>query len=301
MLSRMSTSTADVLPFRDGHTWLQVTTPDEPRAGALPLVVLHGGPGMAHDYLRNLAALADETGRTVVHYDQFGCGRSSHRPGAPVETWTPALFVAEFDAVVAHLGLERFHVLGQSWGGMLGSEHAVRRPSGLNRLVLANSPASMPRWRRAALELRALLPADVQQVLEANEAAGTIESPEYIAASNVFYARHVCRIVPYPAEVAATFSQLDDDPTVYRAMNGPTEFHVVGSLRNWSIEDRLHRVAVPTLVINGRYDEATDDTIAPFLESIPEVQHHRFEESSHMPHWEERSSYMKVVSEFLDN
>ena len=269
--------------------------------GVRPLVVVHGGPGCTFDYLLSLTDLV-RPGRPVVFYDQIGNGRSTHRREAPSEHWTVEFFLGELDALLANLGIENdYDLLGQSWGGMLGSEHAVRRPHGLNRLVLANSPASMPRWRRAALELRASLPADVQQVLEANELAGTIESPEYIAASNVFYARHVCRIVPYPAEVAATFSQLDDDPTVYRAMNGPTEFHVVGSLRNWSIEDRLHRVAVPTLVINGRYDEATDDTIAPFLESIPEVQHHRFEESSHMPHWEERSSYMKVVSEFLDN
>ena len=269
--------------------------------GVRPLVVVHGGPGCTFDYLLSLTDLV-RPGRPVVFYDQIGNGRSTHREGAPAEHWTVEFFLGELDALLANLGIENdYDLLGQSWGGMLGSEHAVRRPSGLNRLVLANSPASMPRWRRAALELRASLPADVQQVLEANEAAGTIESPKYIAASNVFYARHVCRIVPYPAEVAATFSQLDDDPTVYRAMNGPTEFHVVGSLRNWSIEDRLHRVAVPTLVINGRYDEAADDTIAPFLESIPEVQHHRFEESSHMPHWEERFSYMKVVSEFLDS
>ena len=269
--------------------------------GVRPLVVVHGGPGCTFDYLLSLTDLV-RPGRPVVFYDQIGNGRSTHRREAPSERWTVEFFLGELDALLANLGIENdYDLLGQSWGGMLGSEHAVRRPHGLNRLVLANSPASMPRWRRAALELRALLPADVQQILEANEAAGTIESPEYIAASNVFYARHVCRIVPYPAEVAATFSQLDDDPTVYRAMNGPTEFHVVGSLRNWSIEDRLHRVAVPTLVINGRYDEATDDTIAPFLESIPEVQHHRFEESSHMPHWEERSSYMNVVSEFLDS
>ena len=79
MLTPMSSITESTMPFRDGETWYRVTTPDTPVAGALPLVVLHGGPGMAHDYLRNLAALADETGRTVVHHDQFGCGRSTHR------------------------------------------------------------------------------------------------------------------------------------------------------------------------------------------------------------------------------
>jgi len=110
----------------------------------------------------------------------------------------------------------------------------------------------------------------------------------------------VCRVVPHPPEVAATFAWVDADPTVYHAMNGPTEFHVVGSLREWTVEDRLSRIDVPTLVLNGRFDEATDDTVAAFLDLIPDVRHHRFEQSSHMPHWEEREEYMRVVARFLD-
>ncbi len=162
MLCVMSRITEGTMPFRDGHTWYRVTEPDTPVTGALPLVVLHGGPGMAHDYLRNLAALADETGRTVVHHDQFGCGRSSHRPDAPVDSWTPQLFVDEYTALVEHLGLGEHHVLGQSWGGMLGSEIAVRQPEHLRSLAICNSPASMQLWVDGAAELRAQLPQDVQ-------------------------------------------------------------------------------------------------------------------------------------------
>ncbi len=162
MLCVMSRITEGTMPFQDGETWYRVTEPDAPTPGALPLVVLHGGPGMAHDYLRNLAALADETGRTVVHHDQFGCGRSSHRPDAPTEYWTPQLFVDEYAALVDHLGLGDHHVLGQSWGGMLGSEIAVRQPEGLRSLAICNSPASMQLWVEGAAELRAQLPEDVQ-------------------------------------------------------------------------------------------------------------------------------------------
>ncbi|PSL37607.1 tricorn interacting aminopeptidase F1 [Labedella gwakjiensis] len=268
--------------------------------GVTPLVVVHGGPGCTLDYLLSLTDLV-RPGRPVVFYDQIGNGRSTHRPDAPASLWTVEFFLGELDALLDTLGIAgSYDLLGQSWGGMLGSEHAVRRPAGLRRLILANSPASMPRWRRAALELRAQLPEDVQRTLDAHEAAGTIDSAEYRSASDVFYARHVCRVVPQPPDVAATFAQLDADPTVYRAMNGPTEFHVVGSLREWSVEDRLHRIQVPTLVINGRYDEATDDTVAPFVDLIPDARHHRFEDSSHMPHWEERAAYVDVVARFLD-
>src|ERR1700704_2634648 len=116
------------VPFRNFETWVRITTPGSPRADALPLIVLHGGPGMAHDYVRNIAALADETGRRVIHYDQLGCGHSTHLPDAPRDFWTPDLFVDEFHTVRTELGIDRYHLLGQSWGGMLGAEIAVRRP-----------------------------------------------------------------------------------------------------------------------------------------------------------------------------
>ena len=85
-----------------GSTWYQRNIPDRPRPGALPLVVLHGGPGMAHDYLRRLVDLAGD-GREVIVYDQVGCGRSSHHPDAPAEHWTVDLFVDELAELVEHL------------------------------------------------------------------------------------------------------------------------------------------------------------------------------------------------------
>lgn len=273
---------------------------DEPGTlGVRPLVALHGGPGCTFDYLLSLTDLV-APGRPVVFYDQIGNGRSTHLPDAPAGTWSVEFFLGELDALLATLGIaDDYDLLGQSWGGMLGAEHAVRRPAGLQRLVIANSPASMPRWRKAALNLREALPREVRAALEAHETAGTVDSAEYRAASEVFYDRHVCRLRPRPSEVQATFDWLDADPTVYRAMNGPTEFHVTGTLRDWCVEDRLDRIATPTLVVNGRYDEATDNTIQPFLERIPDVRYRRFEQSSHMPHWEERSHYMDVMREFL--
>lgn len=290
-------------PFGDGETAFRLSFADGDTlgdTGVRPLVVVHGGPGCTYDYLLSLTDLVGP-GRPVVFYDQVGGGRSTHRPSAPSEEWSISLFLDELDNLLSHLGIDGdYDLLGQSWGGMLGSEHAVRRPAGLRRLVIANSPASMSRWLRAAQELRSELPDEVRRTLDRHEQAGTIDSSEYRAASGVFYARHVCRIVPNPPDVVRTFAYLEDDPTVYHAMNGPTEFHVIGTLRDWSVEDRLNRIDAPTLVINGRFDEATDDTVAPFLSQVPNVRHHRFEESSHMPHWEERDAYMEVVSRFLD-
>ena len=286
-----------------GHeTWFRVTGDLDATvaAGRTPLVVLHGGPGATHDYVLRIARAA-ERNRAVVHYDQLGCGRSTHLPDAGVDFWTVALFLDELDAVLRHLGIaEGYHLLGQSWGGMLAAEHAVRRPAGLRSLVIADSPASMVLWLSEANRLREDLPDQVQATLLRHEQAGTTDDPEYAEAEAVFYARHVCRVVPNPPEVAASFAAIEQDPTVYHAMNGPSEFHVIGSLKDWSVVDRLPQVLAPTLLVSGRYDEATEATVQPFADGIPDVRWTVFEDSSHMPHVEEEERFLQVLGDFLD-
>ncbi|MUN62999.1 proline iminopeptidase-family hydrolase [Kocuria sediminis] len=295
----MSVATALDVPFRDGSTWVQVTTPDAPRPEALPLVVLHGGPGFCHDYLRSLSALSDETGRTVVLYDQFGCGRSSHRPEASPDFWTPQLFVDEFFTVIDRLGLETYHVLGQSWGGMLGAEIAVRRPEGLAALAICNSPASMELWAQAAERLRADLPDDVRAALESHEAAGAYDHPDYVAATQEYDRRHVHRMTTTPQDYLDSERLVEQDPTVYHTMNGPNEFHVIGTLRDWSIVDRLASVDVPTLVVAGEFDEAAPETWAPFVEHIPHVRSHVFAGASHCTHLEQPQEFRALIAQFL--
>lgn len=98
----------------------------------------------------------------------------------------------------------------------------------------------------------------------------------------------------------ATFAAIAEDPTVCSTMNGPSEFHVIGTLRTWSVIDTLHKIKAPTLLISGKYDEAAPSTVRPFADGIPDVRWHIFEHSSHVPHIEERHAYMELVQRFID-
>jgi L-proline amide hydrolase len=203
--------------------------------------------------------------------------------------------------LIDHLGQRAgFHVLGQSWGGMLGAEYGVRRPKGLKSLVIANSPASMDLWSSEAMRQRSLMPQDIQDALNKYEALGDYDHPDYKAATDWVYARHVCRVVPNPPEVVASFTQTAADPTVYHTMNGPNEFFVVGTLKNWDITPELHKINVPTLLISGRHDEATPATVQPYKDLIKGASWMIFENSSHMPHVEETEFCMGVVGGFLN-
>lgn len=284
--------------FGDMQTWYRVSGDlDSPLT---PIVVVHGGPGATHNYLLSLSALA-QSGRPVIHYDQVGCGNSTHRPDADENFWTVALFRDELANLLDALRIAgRYHLLGQSWGGMLGAEFAITRPTGLRSLILSNSPASMELWVSEAKRLRADLPDAVRETLDTHEAAGALDDPAYVAATQVFYDRHVCRVVPNPPEVLRSWELMAEDPTVYRTMNGPNEFYCIGSLRTWSVVGKLGAITKPTLVLSGRFDEATPATLAPFVTEIANVRWEVFDESSHMPFVEEPSRYLDVVNAFLE-
>ena len=283
--------------FREWETWYRIS--GDLQSDLPPLVVVHGGPGAAHNYALAIAGLS-ANGRRVIHYDQLGCGNSTHLADRGADFWTVELFLEELENLLTGLGIgEAFHLLGQSWGGMLGAEFAVGRPEGLRSLVLSNSPASMELWVSEATRLRALMPEDLRDALDRHERAGTIDDPEYLAATQAFYDRHVCRVLPNPPEVVRSMELLAEDPTVYLTMNGPNEFYCIGTLRSWTIVDRVARINVPTLLASGRFDEATPVTMQPFFDSIPDVRWEIFEESSHMPFVEQADEYLRVVASFL--
>ena len=143
-------------------TWYKVFGDLESRR---PLVTLHGGPGVVHNYMLALADLVETHDIPVVVYDQLGNGNSTHLPERMGDTsfWTEELFIKQLTHLLKHLGIQDdFDLLGHSWGGMLAARFATQQPRGLKHLILSDSPASMDLWVEAATKLRSQLPSDVQ-------------------------------------------------------------------------------------------------------------------------------------------
>ena len=274
----------------DGHrVWYRSVGRD-----GIPLLVLHGGPGAGHDYLEPLEGLAAE--RRVVFYDQLGCGRSDQPDDRSL--WRIERFVAEVGQVRRALGLERIHLLGQSWGGWLAIEYMLSHPGGVVGLVLASTSASIPQFVAEAARLKTALPPDVRSAMERHEAAGELDHPEYEAAVLEFYRRHVCRLDPWPDCLRRTVQNLEGN-AVYATMNGPNEFTVVGNLRDWDRIERLGEITVPTLITVGRYDEVTPACAETLHRGIAGSELRLFLESSHTAHLEETGRYLEVVQDFL--
>ena len=293
----MPPATEGHLPFAGHQTWYRVTgTGEDP--GKFPLLCLHGGPGATWHHMEPYVELAAD-GRRVICYDQLGCGNSAVTAEHDPSMWTTELYLAEVDAVREHLGLERCHVLGHSWGGMLGMAYGITRPAGLVSLLVESSPASVPFWLTELARLRAALPAQVEEVLRRHEAAGTTDSAEYNETMVAFYDRHVCRVRPYPDWLDRCFAGIDANPEVYHTMNGPSEFHVIGPLKDFDVTGDLGRIEVPTLLFCGEFDEVTPATVAQAQERIAGSQFVVLPGCSHMGQAERPDLTLGLVRGFL--
>jgi len=259
------------------------------------VLVLHGGPGAASYYMEPLAERLAEH-RPVVVYDQLGCGRSD----MPDDTslWTLDRSVAEVDQVRAALGLDRCHMLGQSWGGWLAIEYMVRGGDGVAGLVLASTSASIPQFMAEARQLIERLPEPARSTVIELGDAGRYDDPAYVDAVEVFYRRHLCRMHPWPEALTRSVESMDGNQ-VYLTMNGPTEFDVIGRLRTWDRISDLGRIDVPTLVTCGRYDELTPACAETIAAGVRDGRMVVFEQSAHIAHLEEAERYAGVVESFL--
>ncbi|KIL00763.1 hypothetical protein PAXRUDRAFT_29585 [Paxillus rubicundulus Ve08.2h10] len=264
------------VPAAGCKTWYKVSGDLE--SGISPLLVLHGGPGCAHEYLEIVSQLTTLHSIPIILYDQLGNGRSTHLQEKNGDTNNH----------------DDYNVLGQSWGGMLAATFATQQPKGLNKFI-ADSPASMKLWVEVGAELRMKLPQNVQDTLNKHQPEGTTTHEEYLHATHTFYENLLCRVKPMSQALKAALDWVDKDPMV----DGPKEFHITGSLKIWSIIDDLHKVSVPTLPLNGRYDEAQDKSVEPYFRNIPRVEWIQFGESAHVSHLEETERFMDIVESFL--
>ncbi|KAL9623917.1 MAG: hypothetical protein Q9160_001909 [Pyrenula sp. 1 TL-2023] len=269
-----------------------------------PLVIIHGGPGACHDYLLPLADLASSHSIPVVFYDQIGNGRSTHIPdkNGDEDFWTEDLFRAELDNLLVKLGPSNrpIDVLGHSWGGMLAVGWAAKQPPNLRRLIISNSLASMDAWRIGIRQLRSELPQDIQRVLDRCDESKDFESPEYEAAIEAFYKRHLSLARPWPCkEVQAALDWFAKDATTYGTMYGPSELYISGSLRGWTSIPMLSEIKAPTLLINGSQDEAQDVAMKPFFEHVPKVKWVTLDDAAHFAHVDQTDRYLTYLADFI--
>ena len=259
------------------------------------VLCLHGGPGATHDYLLSLEDLA-QFGYQVVMIDQLGCGKSDRPHGTSL--YTIPHNVEEVEAVRAALRLGKVHLMGSSYGGALAIATALKYQRRLKSLVVTGGLASVPLTVREMRRLIGRLPPKVRATIAKYEAMEDYGNPRYLAAVAEFYRRHVCRLPVWPREVVYSFDHISKP--VYYTMNGPNEFTIIGTIKDWDVTDQLPTIKLPTLVTVGRYDEVTPRVAGEIHDGIRGSRLVQFEKSAHLAMWEERAHFIEVVRDFLD-
>jgi len=279
--------------LREGHeVWTR-------RVGSGPtkVLLLHGGPGIPHDYLECFADFLPQAGIEMYFYDQLGVGLSDHPDN--LQLWTLERYLEEVEQVRAALGLEKFVLYGHSWGGLLTIEYALSRyAKHLRAAVISNMTASIADYTSYTQSLKNALPAAVRKQLADLEAAGKASSEEYSAiVFNELYPRHVSRVWPFPEPVQRAFDHANFK--IYNYMQGANEFEVTGNLKDWDRWEGLRRIRVPTLWMGAHYDEMNPKSIAREASLAPGSQLFISESGSHLTMWDDQKNYFDALLRFL--
>jgi proline iminopeptidase len=274
-----------------GHIWFKkIRGSPNP-----PLLVLHGGPGIPHDYLENLEILSRD--RPVIFYDQLGCGRSD-RPTDP-SLWRIERFVEELEEVCSELALGPMHLFGSSWGTMLAVDYALKYPSRLKSLILSSSCLKSALWQEDAEKLCAAMGEEWTGRRKTHERLGTTDSQDYAKLNLDYFEKYICRLKPVPDAFKKALSAANLD--VYRAMWGVSEFFITGNLRDYDRTVELGQIDCPILLVCGRFDEATPESTALFASKAKFASTLVLENSAHFGHLEEPEKYFSALSSFMSD
>lgn len=263
-----------------------------------PLIILHGGPGGCVERYEPLEKLAD-FGIPLIFYDQLGCGYSRVPKNHKI-SWNFGIFLDEFDNLIHSLGIKKYNVLGHSWGGMLALEYVCNRPhKGLEKLVLFSTLPSTKIWNDEHMRMINDFSPEEKAALIAEKEGKKYDVNIYKTAIKKFYKNHVGK----KSTELYNFKTKRFPKTnreIYELMWGKSELFGTGTLANWSVEDMLDRVDVPTLILSGQFDESSPKMNEMMNNKIPNSEWVLLKKSHHIGYVEETDLVIKKLAGFLE-
>lgn len=280
------------MPFMGFETYYRIVGDKSDKA---PLLLIHGGPGSTHNYFEVLDDLALTTGRQVISYDQLGCGES-YVEGRP-ELWTLQTWEDELDALRRHLHLDRVHLLGQSWGGMLIIAYLIdRKPEGVESVILSSTLSSSALWSHEQQRLISFMPLDEQRAIAHAVATGNFEEPGYLRANEHYTALHADEITDDTPECFRRKKRFGTE--AYVTAWGPNEYTPTGTLKDFDYTSRLCEIKQRSLV-SGTNDECTPLIAKTMYDHIPHSRWELLDGARHMTFIDQTETYKNLLADWL--
>ena len=265
----------------------------------IKILLLHGGPAMTHEYMECFESFFPKEGFEFYEYDQLGSYYSDQPKDSSL--WTTDRFVEEVEQVRKAIGADssNFYLLGNSWGGILAMQYALKYQANMKALLVANMMASCPEYGKYADEVLAKqMDPKVLAEVKGLEAKGDYNNPRYmeLLIPN-FYHEHLCRLKEWPDGVNRAMKHANEE--IYVMMQGPSEFGIAGRLATWDIKARLKEIRVPTLMEGAKFDTMDPKAME---EQSKLVQHGRYlycPNGSHLSMWDDQQVFMTGVIQFI--
>ena len=266
----------------------------------IKILLLHGGPGLTHEYMECFESFFPQEGFEFYEYDQLGSAYSDQPADSTL--WTTERFVDEVEQVRKALGLDKnnFYLLGNSWGGILAIEYALKYQQHLKGLIICNMMASAAEYDQYAADVLAVqMQPSILDTLKAMEARGATQDPLFmeLLIPN-FYNKHICRLPEWPDPLNRAFKHIN--PVIYNLMQGPSEFGISGRLENWDRKADLSKISVPTLTVGARYDTMDPEHMKWMSTQVQDGQYLYCPNGSHLAMWDDQQIFMKGVIRFIN-
>ena len=269
------------------------------RNDKIKILLLHGGPAMTHEYMECFETFFQREGFEFYEYDQLGSYYSDQPKDSSL--WTNERFVEEVEQVRKAIGADssNFYLLGNSWGGILAMEYALRYQHHLKGLLISNMMASAPEYGKYAQDVLAKqMDPQVLQEIRDIEAKNDFSNPRYMELLIPhFYKEHICRMKEWPDGLNRAMKHANGE--IYVMMQGPSEFGISGRLAKWDIKQRLHEISVPTLMIGARYDTMDPKAMEEQSKLVKNGQYLYCPNGSHLSMWDDQQVFMSGVIRFI--
>lgn len=263
----------------------------------IKVLLLHGGPAMTHEYMECFESFFPREGFEMIEYDQLG----SYYSDQPTDSslWTTERFVEEVEQVRKALGLNKdnFYLLGNSWGGILGMEYALKYQDNLKGLIICNMMASAPDYGAYNLVLQKQMNKTVVDSINLLQQQGKTNDPRFMALLEGYYNEHLCRLDPDPDPLVRSFKHVNG--VIYTMMQGPSEFGISGRLVNWDIKARLKEIKVPTLTVGAKFDTMDPEHMKWMSTQVQQGRYLYCPEGSHLAMWDDQKHFYPGVIQFI--
>jgi len=266
----------------------------------IKVLLLHGGPAMTHEYMECFESFFPKEGFEMVEYDQLGSYYSDQPRDSSL--WTTPRFVEEVEQVRKALDMDstNFYLLGNSWGGILAMQYALKYQKNLKGLIICNMMASMPAYEKYNGVLRSQMRKSLVDSLTNYENKGLYKDSVYQAlVFNEYYRQHLCRLPEWPDPVMRSLKHINEQ--VYVMMQGPSEFKTGGRLITWDVSNQLKDIRTPTLVVGAKYDSMDPKYMEWMSKQFPEGKYLYCPNGSHLSMWDDQQVFMKGVIKFIKN